>query len=175
MTELNLEQNNYLPLWFYIKSVLTFRYISNLSVIVCILAYYMDALDIFIIFVPLVIVNLIMILLILINDFDALIIGIISKYIPDKIQRDKHSSLLALFIIISHMLPVLWIIYILQKDDIIKIFHPNFMNIFLKSIILPVIYYYYEVDLKIYGDINYSFYFVIYLLLLLTTCYYLYN
>ena len=33
----------------------------------------------------------------------------------------------------------------LQKDDIIKIFHPNFMSIFLKSLILPIIYYYYEI------------------------------
>ena len=170
----NNNQNNHLPIYFYIKSCLSFRYISNISIIICILAYYMESIDIFFILVPLVIVNLLIITLILINDFDALITGILSKILPDKRDRDNEKYKFALLIMIWHILPVFWIMYILNKDDIIKIFHPNFMGIFLKSIILPIIYYYYEIDLKVYGDINYLFYLIIYIILLLATCYYLY-
>jgi hypothetical protein len=175
MTSLDKTQNKTLSLWFYIKSALTFRYISNLSIIVCILSYYMEALDIFFIFAPLVFVNLFVIVLILINDFDALITGILSKILPEKKDRDKQSYLFGLFIILWHTIPVLWIMYIFQSQDIIKIFHPNFMSIFLKSLILPMIYYYFEIDLKVYGNINYLFYLVIYIIMLLAICIYLYN
>ena len=172
--ENNLENKKNLPLWFYIKTALTFRYISNLSIIICILSYYMDALNIFFIFAPLIIVNFIMITLILINDYDAFIICILGNIYPDKKDRDEQSYFLVLFIIFYHLLPVLWLLYIIQKDDLIKIFHPNFMSIFFKSAILPIIYYYFEIELKVYGDINYLFYSIIYFILLLATCYYLY-
>ena len=175
MTSLDKTQNKTLSLWFYIKSALTFRYISNLSIIVCILAYYMEAFDIFFIFAPLVFVNLFVIVLILINDFDALLTGILSKILPDKKARDKQSYLFGLFIILWHSIPVLWIMYIFQSQDIVKIFHPNFMSIFLKSLIVPIIYYYFEIDLKVYGNINYLFYLIIYIIMLLAICIYLYN
>ena len=51
-------------------------------------------------------------------------------------------------------------------DDIIKIFHPNFMGTFLKSVIIPIIYYYYEINLQIYGKINYLSYLLLYIVLL---------
>lgn len=183
MSKINLEQNQLqidsqpknLSFWFYIKSALTFRYISNISILLCILSYYMDAIDVFLIFIPLVIVNCILILLIIINDYDSFIKCMLGKIYPNKKDRDSQSYLFILFIILYHILPVFWIIYILQKDDIIKIFHPNFMSIFFKSLILPIIYYYYEIELKVYGDINYLFYSLIYFILLLATCYYLYS
>jgi len=135
----------------------------------------MEAIDIFLIFAPLVIVNLIVILMILINDFDALITGILGKILPEKQDRDKQSSLFALFIMIWHSFPVFWIMYILQSQDLVKLFHPNFMSTFFISVIIPIIYYYYEVDLKVYGDINYLFYLCIYIIILLATCFYLYD
>lgn len=172
---LDKPQNKTISLWFYIKSGLTFRYISNLSIIVCILAYYMEAFDIFFIFAPLVFVNLFVIALILINDFDALITKVLSKILPYKKDRDNQSYLFGLFIILWHIIPVFWIMYILQSQDIVKIFHPNFMSIFLKSSIVPIIYYYFEIDLKVYGNINYLFYLIIYFIMLLATCFYLYK
>ena len=171
----NINSNQNISLWFYIKSALTFKYISNLSIIVCIFSYYMNAFDIFFVFIPLVIVNLLIILLIQICDFDKLMIGILGKSIPNKIQRDKIIPSFALFLNIWHIAPVLWILYILQNDDLIKIFHPNVMSFFCKSIIIPMIYYYYEHDLQVYGDINELFYLIIYILMLLATCFYLYN
>ena len=148
----------------YIKLGLTFKFISNLSIIICFLAYYMNAVDIVFILAPLIIVNFLVITLILIFDYDAFMI-----------EFNGDGTTFVLFAIIWHLLPMFWLLYILQKDDIIKLFHPNFITIFLQSIILPIIYYYYEIDLKVYGDINYPFYTIIYLLLLLATCYYLYK
>ena len=120
------------------------------------------------------IVNLLLISLILMNDYDAFIICILGNIYPDKKDRDYQAYFLVLFVILWHLLPVLWLLYVLQRDDIIKIFHPNFMSIFFKSAILPIIYYYFEIDLKVYGDINYLFYLIIYFILLISTCYYLY-
>ena len=178
-TNSNLDDNNNelkkISIWFYIKSGLTFKYISNLSIIVCILSYYMNAFDLFFVFMPLVIVNLLVIMLIQICDYDKLMYGLLGKSIPNKAQRDMIIPNFSLFLNLWHILPVLWIFYILQNDDIIKIFHPNAMNIFIKSIILPIIYYYYEHELKIYGDINYLFYLIIYIILLLAICFYLYD
>lgn len=178
-TNSNLDDNNNelkkISIWFYIKSGLTFKYISNLSIIVCILSYYMNAFDLFFVFMPLVIVNLLVIMLIQICDYDKLMYGLLGKSIPNKEQRDMIIPKFSLFLNLWHILPVLWIFYILQNDDIIKIFHPNAMNIFIKSIILPIIYYYYEHELKIYGDINYLFYLIIYIILLLAICFYLYD
>ena len=159
-----MSENTNKSLWSYIKLGLTFRFISNLSIIICILAYYMDAFQIFFILAPCLIVNLFVITLIIIFDNDAFM---------EKFKNN--GSMIALFAIIWHIIPIFWLMYILQSDDIIKIFHPDFIEIFLKSLILPIIYYYYEIDLKVYGDINYLFYLIIYIILLLATCFYLYK
>ena len=169
------DNDNDISIWFYIKSGLTFKYISNLSIIVCILSYYMNAFDLFFIFMPLVIVNLLIIVLMQICDFDKLMIGLLSKTIPNKMQRDMIIPKFALIFNIWHLAPVLWIIYILQNDDIINLFHPDFMTIFAKSILVPIVYYYYEYELKVYGDINALFYLIIYILCLLATCFYLFS
>ena len=171
----NVNNNDKLSLWFYIKSGLTFRYISNISIIVCILAYYMNAYDVFFIFAPLIVVNLIIIILIQLCDKDKLLSAILGKTIPNEVERNKVIPTFLLLLNIWHILPIFWLIYILEKDNLIKLFHPSFISIFCKSIIIPIIYYYYEFDLKLYGDINYVFYFIIYVLLLLATCFYLYN
>ena len=159
----NNENTNDLSLK-YIKLALTFKYISNLTIIIGIFSYFMDAISIFFVLAPLIIVNLLVITLILIFDYDAFVL---------KFNGD--SNTFVIFVILWHFIPVLWLLYILQKDDMIKIFHPNFMSIFLKTLILPIIYYYYEIDLKVYGDINYLCYSIIYFILLLATCYFLYH
>jgi hypothetical protein len=164
-----------LPLSFYIKSALSFKYISNLSIIVCILSYYMNAFDIFLVFIPLVFVNFIIDIIIKIFNFDELMEGILGNIFPDKRERDKYTAEVSLFSILWHLLPLLWIMYVLQSEDIIKIFHPNFMSIFLKSALIPITYYYFGNELNIYGDINYIGYFIIYMLCLLATCNYLYD
>ena len=168
-------QSKNASLLFYIKSCLSFRYLSNISIIVSILAYYMNAVEVFFIFAPLIIVNCIVSIIVNIFNFNELMLGLLEKDFPDKENRDKIIPKYALFNFIWHIVPVFWLIYILQKDDIIKIFHPNFMGTFLKSVIITIIYYYYEINLQIYGKINYLSYLLLYIVLLLVTCYNLYN
>ena len=170
-----LEQNKTLSLKFYIKTALSFRYVSNLSIIVSIFAYYMNALELFFIFMPLVIVNFIVIILVQIFNFNDLMLGLLQKELPNKADRDKAIPKFTLFNFLWHFLPVLWIIYILEKDDIIKIFHPDLIHTFLKSLIIPSIYYYFEKDAEIYGHINYICYLIIYIIILLGVCNYLYK
>ena len=84
-----MTENKSLSVWFYIKACISFRYLTNISFIVCMLAYYMNAIDIFFIFAPLVIVNFIMINIVQVFNFNELIIGLIGKEIPIKEDRDK--------------------------------------------------------------------------------------
>lgn len=159
---------------FIIKSIFTFRFISNLSIFVSIIAYYTNAYDIFFHFIPLLIVNFIIIMFMQFYNLDELI-SIIKNRLPDKKDRDELKPQIVLFITLWHFIPLLWLIYILQSQDIIKIFHPNFMGIFLKSSLIPILYYYYESKLQVYGDINYLAYYIVYIILLFASCIYLYH
>ena len=163
-----------LPFSFWIKSMLTFRFISNLSIIVSIIAYYMNAYEILFIFSPLIIVNFILITYILFTNLDEFMKKIFEQYLEEKKDRDKYKLQLIIFVILWHLLPIVWLFYILEKENLIKYFRPNFMGIYFKSIIIPIIYYYYESNEQIYGNLNYLSYFVFYILLLLGICIYLY-
>lgn len=164
-----------LSLWFYIKSCFTFRFISNFAILVSILAYYFNLIEIFIIVIPLVIVNFIVINIIQIVNFDELMVGLLGKVLPDKRDRDKIAIEYTLINEIYHFVPVLWVMYILQSQEIVKIYRPNFMGTFLKSSIIPIIYYYFENKLEIYGKLNYFGYSIVYMSLLFLTCIYLYD
>ena len=165
-----------LSLNFVIKSIFTFRFISNLSIFVSIIAYYTNAYDIFFHFAPLLIVNFIMIIFMQFYNLDELMImDNLKNRFPEKKDRDELKPQLVFFITLWHFIPLLWLMYILQSQDLIKIFHPNFMGIFLKSSLIPIIYAYFESKLQVYGDINYLAYYIIYFILLFATCIYLYQ
>ena len=78
-----------LPFSFWIKSMLSFKFISNLSIIITIIAYYMNAYELFFIFSPLIIVNFILISLILFTNLDDFMKTILEKYLPTKMERDN--------------------------------------------------------------------------------------
>jgi hypothetical protein len=164
----------FIPFSFWIKSVLSFRFISNISIICSILAYYTKAYELLFIFAPLMIVNFIMITYILFTNGDDLMKTLLEKYLPTKKSRDNYKIQFIIFIILSHSLPLLWLYYILQKDNLFKIFRPNFMGIYFKSVIIPILYYYYQGNIKLYGNINYLLYFIFYIILLLGSCIFLY-
>jgi hypothetical protein len=133
----------------------------------------MNAYDIFLVIIPLVIVNFIIIIVILFYNLDEFI-SILKNRLPDKKDRDNVKPSFVFFVILLHLIPLLWIIYILQTYDIIRIFHPNFMGIFLQASIIPILYAYFESKLQVYGDINYLAYYVVYIILLFASCIYLY-
>ena len=163
-----------LPFSFWIKSMLSFKFISNLSIIITIIAYYMNAYELFFIFSPLIIVNFILISLILFTNLDDFMKTILEKYLPSKIDRDNYKIQFIIFIILWHLLPIVWLFYILEKENLIKLFRPNFMGLYFKSILIPILYYYYESNDYIYGNINYLFYLIMYIILLLCVCIYLF-
>ena len=174
-TNINTTSSNELPFSFWIKSILTFRFISNLSIIVSIIAYYMNAYEILFIFSPLIIVNFIIISYILFTNLDKFMDKILSKYLPNKISRNKYTIQFVILVLLWHILPIFWLFYILEKDNLVKLFKPNFMGTYFKSIIIPILYYYYEGNENLYGiNNNYLLYFVFYIILLLGSCIYLY-
>ena len=163
-----------LPFSFWLKSILSFRFISNLSIIVCVISYYMNSYELLFIFAPLIIVNFILISYILLTNLDDFMDTILTKYLPHKEDRDKYKLQFIIFVILWHLLPIFWVFHILEKENLIKIFRPNFMGIYLKSILIPILYYYYQSNAKLYGNINYMMYFICYIILLLSICIYLY-
>ena len=167
-------QNTLLPFSFWIKFIFSFRFISNLAIIVSFISYYMNAYDILFIVYPLVIVNCIIILYILFTNTNVLLKGILEKQLPNEKDRNSYKELFIIFIIIWHIIPILWLNYIFNKDNLITYFRPNFMGTYLKSVMIPIVYYYYESNDKIYGDLNYLNYFILYIILLLGICIYLY-
>ena len=173
-TNHNHNHNKIVPLSFVIKSGLSFRYISNLSIIISIIAYYMNAYEILFIFAPLLIVNCIIISYILFTNLDDLMATILIPYLPEKEDRDKYKLIFIILVIVWHSLPIVWLFYVLDRDHLIKLFRPNFMGIYFKSILIPILYYYYESNHNVYGNINYLMYFICYIILLLTSCIYLY-
>ena len=173
----HIDHNNttkVIPLSFWIKSVLSFRFISNLSIIVAIIAYYMNAYTIVFIFYPLIIVNFILIMVVLFTNLDDFIKTIFAHYLPHKVDRDNYKLQVIILIVVFHLLPIIWLYYRVEKDNLITLFRPNFMGIYLKSVFIPILYYYYESNNNIYGNINYLFYLISYIILLLGVCIYLY-
>ena len=72
--DIDINKNNkVLPISFWIKSMISFRFISNLTIIISIIAYYMNAYEILFIFSPLLIVNFILIICILFTNLDDFI------------------------------------------------------------------------------------------------------
>ena len=171
----NLKNNTtVLPFSFWIKSMLSFRYISNLSIICAIIAYYMNAYELFFIFSPLIIVNFIIISWILLTNLDDIMTTVLEKYLPLKTNRDNYKVLFTILVILWHVLPIIWLFYILEKENLVKLFRPNFMGLYLKSVLIPILYYYYESNDYIYGNINYLLYLIIYIILLLGVCIYIF-
>ncbi len=150
----------------WLKLVVSFRYISNISIIVAIFSYWLNAYELFFICIPLIVVNFIIFVLMSIFDFNEYINGVLGTIISDKQVINNYKNEFIILNIIWHVLPLFWIYSILSKDNLINLFKPNFINIFFKSSIIAIIYFYYERNLYIYGKIDYLKYFIIYILVL---------
>ena len=86
------------------------------------------------------------------------------------------STNLTKFILLNtiwHIIPVIWLYGVLLRDDIIRVFHPNFMGVFMWCSIIAIVYFYYGSQMQIYGQINYLWYGGLYMAVLFITCYYL--
>jgi len=164
----------------YLIACLSFKYISNATIITSLIAYYTNAYYIFFITIPLMITNMIIILLVQWFNMPELINGIFSN----KIKNDSDNNVdfddtsifkFAILNILWHLIPILWLYSVLHRDNLIDIFKPNFMGIFLICCVISIFYFYYSIKMNIYGNINYIWYGALYMLILFICCITIFN
>ena len=105
----------------WIDKSVSFKYISNFSIIICILAYYMNAIDIVFVLAPIIIVNLIFILVLEYIDLDKIIYNVFRN---NKLTRNELKDIRLPFLILNtlwHLLPVIWLYYIYTTYNLIYI------------------------------------------------------
>jgi hypothetical protein len=157
----------------YLESCLSFRYLSNLTIFIAVIAYYSQAYSVFFVMVPLLIANLVVILVVQWFNSAELFNGVFNI---SNLSRQNDSTDLTKFILLNsiwHIIPVIWLYGVLLRDDIIRVFHPNFMGVFMWCSIIAIVYFYYGSQMQIYGQINYLWYGGLYMAVLFITCYYL--
>lgn len=159
----------------WIESCLSFKYISNFSIIACLIAYYTNAYSIFFILAPIIITNFFLILILEYNDLDTLINTVFNLENASKKDIETIKTQFVILNTIWHILPIVWLYHILNKDNLIYVFKPNFMGIFLQCCFIIVVYFYFGSINQLYGDINYASYLVVYLVILLGVCIGLYQ
>jgi hypothetical protein len=163
----------------YLESCLSFRYLSNLTIFIAVIAYYSQAYSVFFVMVPLLIANLVVILVVQWFNSAELFNGVFnisSQNDPINPIDPIDSTNLTKFILLNsiwHIISVIWLYGVLLRDDIIRVFHPNFMGVFMWCSIIAIVYFYYGSQMQIYGQINYLWYGGLYMAVLFITCYYL--
>lgn len=162
----------------YIEGCLSFRYLSNISIIVAIISYYTRAYPIFFITIPLIITNLIIIIILQWFNTNELIKGVFKLDNNSSLETQINTNSQFQFILLNtiwHIAPVIWLYGILNRDNIIQIFRPNFMGIFLECAFIGIVYFYCSSIMKLYGNINYIWYGGIYFIVLFITCIIIFN
>jgi hypothetical protein len=153
----------------WLELMLSLKYISNASIIGLLITYYTQAYQLFLILIPIVITNFLVIMILQWYSSKELVIGILADNNPD--IRTKFIFLNTIW----HILPLLWLWYILQKDNVIALFRPNFMGVFLAGAVFSIGYFYFASNGSYYGDIDYSKYMIIYIIILLGVSIILYS
>lgn len=153
-----------------LKMFLDVKYLSNLSILGLLITYYTNAYHGFMILLPLVITNFIVVLTLQWLDLD----NYMKKIFSDSDYKKNQLSFVTLNTL-WHIIPCIWVYYVLQRDNWIAIFRPNFMYVYLASSVIAIIYFYFSAQLALYGDINYIRYAIIYMIVLLGVCVWLFD
>lgn len=162
-----------IPIKAWVNLALSFKYISNIAIIIGVLSYYMNMMNIFFIMAPLIIVNYIVISLIQVFELDELVKGLLGDYINN--SNDNNLIYTEFFVLSTlwHLGAIFWL-YIVFSNNV-KMYRPNFMKIFLISASIFIIYTIMVNKLKVYGNISYDKYVIVYMISLLVVCVKLYN
>lgn len=154
----------------WLSLALSMKYITNITIIASIIGYYTQAYSVFLVSIPLLITNaIVMTLLEWFNSYEltAAVLDIPASQ-PAMI---KASNVKFTFInMIWHWIPLTWVWYILGKDNLIEVFRPNFMGCFLTCSAFGIGYFYFASQGKYYGEINYACYMIVYVIVLFTVC-----
>ena len=153
----------------WLKLAITFKYLSNFSIIVAVLAYYMNAMPIFFVLAPLIIVNCIVIIMVQFFELDKLMTGILGEYIPDINERKTYNVQFVMLQLVWHLIGVFWL-YSIMQNGLLNAYAPNGMGIFFMSSIIALVYFIVSVKKRIYGDIKYIGYMIAYVIILFSTC-----
>jgi len=153
--------------WF--PSALSMKYLSNATILASVIGYYTQAYWIFLVSIPLLIANTIVVSLLEWFNGDKLTAAVldITQSQPDLIKEEQTR-----FIVLNTLwllIPLAWVWYILGKDNLIEVFRPNFMGIFLAGAAFAIGYFYFASQGKYYGEINYAWYMMVYVIVLLTS------
>jgi hypothetical protein len=153
----------------WLSLALSMKYMTNATILGSVIAYYTQAYWIFLISIPLLITNAIVITLVEWFNADELIVAVLD--IPAS-QSGAIEATKPRFIFLNtiwHWLPLAWVWYILGRDNLIEIFRPNFMGSFLAGAGFAICYFYFASQGKYYGEINYSRYMIVYVVILLVS------
>lgn len=158
-----------------LKMCLDVKYLSNLSIIGLIITYYTNAYHGFMIFLPLMITNLIVVLVLQWFDLDKYMQKVFGNSgnggnSGNSCNGEDNKLSFVILNTLWHVIPCLWVYHILQRDRWIEIFRPNFMYIYLASSVIAIVYFYISSQLALYGDVNYIRYGVMYMIVLLGVC-----
>jgi hypothetical protein len=154
----------------WVSIALSMKYITNATIVASLVGYYTQAYWIFLVSVPLLITNAIVITLL--EWFNSYELTAAVLDIPTS-QPDLIKALNVKFTFINmvwHLIPLIWVWYILGKDDLIEVFRPNFMGCFLAGVLFGIGYFYFASQGKYYGDIDYLWYMVVYVIILFSVC-----
>lgn len=168
-----MPSENGITLKMLLKMCLDVKYLSNISILGLLITYYTNSYHGFMLFLPLVITNFIVVIILQWLDLDKYM----KKIFGDGNGESKTSNELA-FVTLNtlwHIIPCLWVYHVLQRDNWIAIFRPNFMYVFLASSIIAIIYFYFSAQLELYGDVNYIRYGMMYMIVLLGVCVWLFD
>lgn len=158
----------------WISLALSMKYITNATILASIVGYYTQAYSIFLISIPLLMTNAIVMTLLEWFNANELIAAILDIPVSHKAVIDVNKIKFIFLNTVWHLLPLAWVWYILAKDNLIEIFRPNFMGCFLASVSIGLSYFYFASHGKFYGEINYSWYMVAYVIILFTVCVYVF-
>lgn len=153
---------------------LSMKYITNATILFAIVGYYTQAYNIFLVSIPLLITNAIVISLVQWFNANELVSAVLdvssdTQYPNQKSLVESQKTKFIFFNTIWHWLPLAWVWYILNKDNLIEVFRPNFMGCFLAGSIFGIIYFYFASQGKYYGNIDYHKYLIIYVIILFIT------
>lgn len=152
----------------WLSLALSMKYITNITILASIIGYYTQAYWIFLVSIPLLITNAIVMTLVeWFNSYEltAAILDIPASQ-PELI---KASNVKFTFInIFWHWVPLTWVWYILARDNLIEVFRPNFMGCFLAGAAFGICFFYFASNGKYYGEIDYLWYMVVYVIVLIT-------
>ncbi len=151
----------------WLECILSLKYISNACIYAALISYYTQAYSIFLILIPLLITNTIVVCILEWFNTEELTRAVLDT----TSEQNKFVFLNTLW----HILPLLWVWYVLKNDNLIDIFRPNFMGIFLAGALFGIGYFYFASNGKYYGEIDYSRYMLIYIITFLVCCISLYG